>query len=155
MNFKASFYMALNKTGRFAEPCSDDELDVEVYWHDCKGKWIFESLYVLIRVGGHKNRHLPSNWVFHCSLCQPALSVCGGWGGTRSVAQLWPLWAHFSDRHLSLCGGLCAVIDYWPPQQSHHSTLLRYPTQPPLSPHRDQRATAWGARVMMNEKLIL
>lgn len=31
MNFKASFYMALNKIAGFVDACSDDELDVEVY----------------------------------------------------------------------------------------------------------------------------
>lgn len=45
MHFKASFYMTLNKIVGFVEPCSDDEFDAEIYWHDCKGKWIFESLF--------------------------------------------------------------------------------------------------------------
>lgn len=54
----------------------------------------------------------------------------------RSAAQLWPLRAHFSDRHLSLGGKPRAVIDYWPPQRSHHSTQLRSPTRPLLLPDR-------------------
>lgn len=41
MNFKALFYMALNRTAGSVESCSDDEFDVEVYQH---GKLSFESL---------------------------------------------------------------------------------------------------------------
>lgn len=111
--------MALNKIARFVEACSDDELDGAVYWHDC---FKVCTLGCFDKGGWTHNRHLPNS-----ILLQSALSVCGGSGGQRSAAQLWPLRVHFSDRHLSLCGGLCAVIDYWPPQQSHHSTQLRSP----------------------------
>lgn len=70
----------------------------------------------LIVKGRQENGYLPSNQVFVSSLCLT--------GVLRSVAQLWPPWAHFSDRHLSLCGEPHALIDYWPPQQSHRCTQL-------------------------------
>lgn len=85
----------------------------------------------------------------HYSVRQRALPVCGGWDGWRSVARLTSLGLFLWQTFVTL---LRAVIDYWPPQQCHHSTRLRSPIQTPLFPHRRQeerhRATVWGTRVM-------
>lgn len=131
--------MTLNEIAGSVEACSGEGFR----WHDRKGEgisWNGTNLQEQVCFFGGHNTRRPAQSVFCCRLSQLARSARGGWGGgPRSVAWLWPLWAHFSDRHLSLCRGLCAVIDYWPPQQSHHSAQLRSPQRrQPLSPHRSQ-----------------
>lgn len=86
MNFKASFYMALNKIAGFVEACSDDESDVEVYRrHDCGAKWSFESLYVLTAIkledfavaGVHLLLTLHRRWLRGARVSSPALTSLG------------------------------------------------------------------------------
>lgn len=108
---------------------------------------IWPFMCQLIVKDRHENSHLPKTRVFVSAVCLT--------GVLRSVAQLWPPWAHFSDRHLSLCREPSAVIDYWPPQQSHRCTQLRSSARTlsllPATTEQQQ-----GERVgRMNEKWLL
>lgn len=128
---------------------------VQWWWVGRGVLWISESAYVLIKGGGHENRHLPSNGVFHRGVRQRALSVCSGWRGaevsSQALTSLEPfLWQTFVTLRRAVCCNRLLTTSAAPSLRT--AQLSNTATFAVAQKKKRRRG---GTHVIMNGKLIL